>query len=123
MEKKQEIRARDITAPAKRIFIDGQEYPLVFNNNAARLAENIYEDEYGRDLGYAGIMQELARQKYRAVMAVFYGAMVAGGTDIGWKAFDERFKLDSIDGIREIIAQGITQSLPEDEEEDEPKNA
>lgn len=117
------IKGRDIASPVKTITIEDVPHPLVFNNQSARLAEDVYEDQYKRDQNYAEILQDLSRGKYRAVMAVFYGAMVAGGADISWAEFDEKFKLDSIPGIKETIMAGVVQSLPEPDDEDETKNA
>ncbi len=50
--------------------------------------------------------------KYKAIMAVFYGALVAGGTDMSWEEFDEAFKLDSIPGVKEMILRGVMEALP-----------
>ena len=124
MENMQNQRGRDVSAPVTHITIDGRRYALAFNNRSARIAEDIYEQVYGKDVGYAEILAALAKFKYKAVMAMFYGAMVAGGAEIDWETFDEKFKLDSIDGIREIIAKGVIDALPKDNEgsEAEDKN-
>ncbi len=106
-------RGRDISAPVRNITIDGQKFALVFNNRTARLAEDVYEEHFGRDTGYAAILNDLAKGKYRAVLAVFYGAMASGGCDMPFEEFDEKFKLDSVDGIREIIAAGVSRAMPE----------
>lgn len=108
-----EVRARDVSAPVKYITLDGTRYKLAFNNLTARLAEEVYELHYGRDMGYADIIRQLALGKYAAVMAVYYGALVAGGHDMSWEDFDATFKLDSVDGIREIIADAIAKALPD----------
>lgn len=115
MEKMQQ-RGRDVSAPVTHITLNGQRYALAFNNRAARVAEDIYEQIYGKDVGYADILAALAKFKYKAVMAVFYGALVAGGADMSWEDFDSTFKLDSIDGIREIIVKGVVDSLPAGDE-------
>ena len=108
-------KARDITAPYKRVTLDGQTYGLVFNNKAARVAEAVYEDEYGRDTGYYDILQEMAMRKHRAMMAVLYGALVAGGAEMTWEDFDAKFTLASIDGFAEILRAGVIESLPDDD--------
>lgn len=107
-------RARDIGAPIQHITLDGQRYMLTFSNKAARVAEDVYEQIYGLDVGYADILKSLAQFKYKAVMAVFYGALIAGGADMDWQTFDELFKLDSIDGIRELIVKGVVDALPKE---------
>ena len=112
MQKQQ--RARDVSAPIQFITLDGTRYNLAFTNRAARVAEDVYEQVYGRDVGYTEILKALANFKYKAVMAVFYGALIAGGTEMDWETFDNLFKLDSIEGIREIIVQGVVDALPKD---------
>ena len=112
MQKQQ--RARDVSAPIQFITLDGTRYKLAFTNRAARVAEDVYEQVYGRDVGYTEILKALANFKYKAVMAVFYGALIAGGAEMGWETFDTLFKLDSIEGIREIIVQGVVDALPKD---------
>lgn len=107
-------RARDISAPIQFITLDGQRYKLAFTNRAARVTEDVYEQIYGRDVGYADILKALTHFKYKAVMAVFYGALIAGGAEMDWETFDNLFKLDSIEGIREIIVQGVVDALPRD---------
>ena len=112
MEKMQNQRGRDMAAPVNEITLDGKRYALVFSTKAARVAEDVYEQQYGQDVGYADILAALTKFKYKAVMAVFYGALVAGGTDMSWDEFDATFKLDSIPGIREIITKGVVDALP-----------
>ena len=112
MEKMQNQKGRDMAAPVNEITLDGKRYALVFSNKAARVAEDVYEQQYGQDVGYADVLAALTKFKYKAVMAVFYGALVAGGTDMSWDEFDATFKLDSIPGIREIITKGVVDALP-----------
>ena len=50
--------------------------------------------------------------KFILVVAMLYGALIAGGTSMSWDEFDAAFKLDSIDGIRDIILKGVADSLP-----------
>ena len=49
MQKQQ--RARDVSAPIQFITLDGTRYKLAFTNRAARVAEDVYEQVYGRDVG------------------------------------------------------------------------
>ncbi|MEG0902535.1 MAG: hypothetical protein RSG96_10455, partial [Clostridia bacterium] len=98
MTEQTESRGRDVAAPIEHVTIDGKPYRLLFNNYAARVAEDVYEQFYGKDVGYGDILKGIARGKYAAVMALFYAAMVAGGTDMPWEEFDAKFKLDSIEG-------------------------
>ena len=112
MEMMQNQRGRDMSAPITHITLNGTRYQLAFTNMAARVAEDVYEQQYGQDMGYADILAALTKFKYKAVMAMLYGALIAGGTSMSWDEFDAAFKLDSIDGIRDIILKGVTDSLP-----------
>lgn len=107
-----EIRGRDVSAPVKHITIRGVMYPLVFNNQAARIAEDIYEQAYGKDVGYQEILMALSRGKYSATMAMYYASLIAGGAEMTWEEFDRDFRIDSIEGVREILQRGVEQSLP-----------
>ena len=123
MEMTQNQRGRDMSAPITHITLNGTRYKLAFTNMAARVAEDVYEQQYGQDVGYADILAALTKFKYKAVMAMLYGALIAGGTSMSWDEFDAAFKLDSIDGIRDIILKGVVDSLPKaDEAKDEAEN-
>lgn len=123
MEMMQNQRGRDMSAPITHITLNGARYKLAFTNMAARVAEDVYEQQYGQDVGYADILAALTKFKYKAVMAMLYGALIAGGTSMSWDEFDAAFKLDSIDGIRDIILKGVVDSLPKaDEAKDEAEN-
>lgn len=112
MEQMQNQRGRDVAAPIKEIELDGKHYTLTFSNMAARVAEDVYEQQYGQDVGYGDILTQLTKFKYKAIMAVLYGALTAGGTTMSWEDFDANFKLDSIPGIKEIITKGVLDALP-----------
>lgn len=123
MEQMQNQRGRDMSAPITHITLNGTRYKLAFTNMAARVAEDVYEQQYGQDVGYVDILAALTKFKYKAVMAMLYGALIAGGTSMSWDEFDAAFKLDSIDGIRDIILKGVADSLPKaDEAKDEAEN-
>lgn len=123
METMNNQRGRDMSAPITHITLNGTRYKLAFTNMAARVAEDVYERQYGQDVGYTDILAALTKFKYKAVMAMLYGALIAGGTSMSWDEFDAAFKLDSIDGIRDIILKGVVDSLPKaDEAKDEAEN-
>ena len=115
-------RGRDVIAPIEHITIEDITYKLVYNNHAARVAEDVYEEFYSKDVGYAVILQEIAKGKLRAAMALFYGAMIAGGSAMTWPEFDAKFKLDSVEGIREIVMRGVSKSLPKAKPGDKAKD-
>lgn len=115
-----QVKGRDIMAPVDRITVDGKVYKLTFDNQCFRNAEDVYEMVYGRDVGYAQILQEIGRGKYRAIMALFFAAMVSAGSVMEWEEFDQKFKLDSIEGVSDIIARNLEKSLPELEGDETP---
>ena len=116
------IRGRDMGAPIESISFRGERVPLKFNNRAARIAEDVYASEYGRDVGYYDIIAEVAVPKHRAIMAVIYGAMVAAGSAVTWAEFDEHFHLTDVPGVSEAILRGTMASLPTDEADGDGKN-
>ena len=116
-------RGRDVAAPERAILWDGRRYPMVFNNRTARIVEDVYEQQFRRgDVGYYDALSELGAPKHRALMAFAYAAIVAGGGDVSWEAFDEGFDLTVFEGMREQIQAAVLQSLPEGAPEDDAKN-
>lgn len=115
MAESRQVRGRDVDAPVQHVTIDGQSYEMRFDNRAARVAEDVYEQQYGMDKGYYDILAEMARKKHRAIEAVVYGAMVSGGHDMDWAEFDAKFTLGSLDAVREAIQTALIESLPDDD--------
>ncbi len=105
-------RGRELGAPQKTVTINGRTYALVFSNAAIRTAEDVYAEQYRKDVGFGLILKELTAGRYAAVMAILFGTLKAGGYEPGWETFDRDFRLDGIAGIREMIVQGIADSLP-----------
>lgn len=115
------VKGRDLTAPNRTVTLGGETHQLTFNNRAARIAEDVYEDVYRRaDMGYFNILDEAGKGKYRAIQAIYYGALIAGGTPMSFEEFDAHFSLASIDGVQEIIMAELSKSLPP---EDKTPNA
>ncbi len=112
-QSKKPVRGRDLVQPAQTVTLDGVTYKLKWGNKQARITEQVYEEQFGRDVEYMAIMSELQRQKHRAIQACVYGALVAGGADITWDTFDETFTLDAIDQLREVVKQAILDTLPD----------
>lgn len=108
----EETRGRELEAPVKHITLDGQSYALVFSNEAIRTAEDIYETVYHKDYGFERILQDIVKRKYYAVMAFFYGVISAGGSPMTWAEFDAAFRLDSVEGVAEIIEEGLRAAMP-----------
>ncbi len=104
---------RDLEAPVKYITLREDKYPLKFNNKAARIAEDVYQEIYGKpEIGYYAIIDEASHSKHRALQAIYYGALIAGGTNMDWDTFDDLFTLTSIEGVAEVIMQALSESLP-----------
>jgi len=113
-----DVRGRDLDAPEMFISLGGQRYRLRFNNKATRVAEDVYEDVFGKDLGYYLILKEAANFKHRALQALYYGALIGGGNEMTWEEFDRLFSVSAIDGMSDVIQKAIARSLPEAD----PKN-
>ena len=112
-----EIRGADISHPIDHLELDGESFPLAFDMNAMRVAEDVYELQYGRNLNFADIVRHLAAGKIGAVMAVLYGALLsgvkeAGGKPLTWSEYADKFRLTSIPGIQDMLMRNIRAALP-----------
>lgn len=107
------VRGRDVSAPEQHVELGGHKYTLVYSNRAARVAEDVYEQQYGRDMGYYDIIAEMAARKHRAIMAIVYGAVIAGGAELSWEDFDRDFTLAAIDAVRDAVQARVLESLPQ----------
>ncbi len=67
-----EVMGRDISRPVDAMELGGQTYPLAFDMNCFRVAEDVYELQYGRNLNFGTIVQHMAAGKIGAIMAVLY---------------------------------------------------
>lgn len=115
---KENLRGVDISRPMDHIELAGESYPLAFDLASMRVAEDVYELQYGRNLNFADIVRHLAAGKLGAVMAVLYGALLSGSRDnaekepMTWAEFSEKFKLTSIPGVRELLMKNVQAALP-----------
>lgn len=115
---KENLRGVDISRPMDHIELAGESYPLAFDLASMRVAEDVYELQYGRNLNFADIVRYLAAGKLGAVMAVLYGALLSGSRDnaekepMTWAEFSEKFKLTSIPGVRELLMKNVQAALP-----------
>ena len=119
-----DIRGVDITAPLDRIELAGKEYPLRFDLACMRVAEDVYELQYGRSDNCAQIARAVGQGKMGAVMALLYGALLSGiaaekKEPMTWDEFAEKFRLTSIPAVRELIMARLTEALPKVEEDAE----
>ncbi|MBQ8954217.1 MAG: hypothetical protein IJ048_08880 [Clostridia bacterium] len=114
-EKMQEtpITGRDISRPTDSMELDGQTYPLAFDMAAFRVAEDVYELQYGRNLNFADIVTHLATGKIGAIMAVLYGALLSGGLKITWAEYYDKFRLINIPGVKDKLIENVKKALPE----------
>ena len=117
MQKESEIRGVDISRPLDSLEMDGTTYPLAFDMNAMRVAEDVYELQYNRILGFADIIRHLTAGRIGAIMAVLYGALLSGAkasdaTPMTWGEFAEKFKLTSIPSVKEMLLRNVKNALP-----------
>ncbi|MBR6571553.1 MAG: hypothetical protein IKK75_13980 [Clostridia bacterium] len=120
------MKGRDIAAPMESVTFMGQRMPMKFNNRAALVAENVYADHFGRDIGYYAIMTEAAIPKHSALMAMIYGGIVAAGAAVAWEDFEEHFRITDVDGVSEAVHRAVLRSLPDEDPDKDPgdeKNA
>lgn len=113
-----QIHGRDLVAPRRRITLEGQTYDLAFNNRSARIAEDVYIDVYGVDpakASYMNVISEASNGRHRAIQAIYYGALIAGGCDMPWDQFDANFTYAAVEGVKEIIMQALSDALPPDD--------
>ena len=110
---KSEIKARDISRPVDSMELDGQTYALAFDLNCFRVAEDVYELQYGRNLNFGDIVQHLAAGKLGAIMAVLYGALLSGGLHITWADYYAKFKIINIPGVKDKLLENVRKALPE----------
>lgn len=108
-------KGRDLAAPVTEMTVGGQKCPLIFNMEAFRLAEDLYEDVYGKEKNFTEIALELTNGRLRAIMAMYYAAIRAGGTEMSWDAFQRSFRLTDIPGVQEKLTQLLGDALPEPE--------
>lgn len=113
---KTEIKGRDISRPVDSMELDGVTYPLAFDTNAMRVAEDVYDLQYHRNDSFLVIMQHLAAGRIGAIMAVLYGALISGGLEISWKEFNSKFKLTDIPGFKDMLMANVRKALPETDE-------
>ena len=109
----QNVRARDLNAPTAKMVFDGHEYPLRFDMNAFRIAEDIYEEEYGKDKNFAEIALDLTKGRLGAIMAMYYAALRSAGAKITWVQFQAAFKLTDIPGVKERMTELLADALPD----------
>lgn len=115
MDNQKPARGRSLDAPMTSMMFDGQEYPLRFDLNAFRIAEDVYDEEYGKDLNFAQIAAQLGKGRLGAIMAVFYAGMRSAGAEITWANFAAVFQLTDIPGVREKLIEMVADALPDPE--------
>ena len=108
------------------VEIGGTAYQLDFDPQALSFAEQVYEDEYDKDVNAAVIIQEVFSAKMSAVSAIIYGALRSAGNKILWKAFTKTiFTYDHFDTLLDAAMRGIDSMMPRSTapvEEADPKN-
>ena len=122
-----EIRGADISQPTDHLELDGKNYPLAFDLASMRVAEDVYELQYGRNLNFATIVLHLAAGKIGAVMAVLYGALLSGAKannmePMTWAEFADKFRLTSIPAVKALLMEKVKAALPKAEGDDDGAN-
>ena len=107
------VRGRELAAPQTEMEFDGQMCPLKFDMNCFRIAEDVYEEEYGQDANFAEIAVKLTKGRLGAIMAVSYAALVSGGLNITFPNFQAVFKLTDIPGVRDRMTDLLADALPD----------
>ena len=115
MSKMDNVRGRELRAPAQTMEFDGEQRKIVFSMETFRIAEDVYEEQYGKDKNFAEIAMDLTKGKIGAVMAVYYAALVVGGLDITWANFAAIFKLTDIPGVKDALIEMTADALPDPE--------
>ena len=117
-------KGRDFGPQLLRLNWQGDELELKFNNNAMRIAEDVYDEEYKKqDCSWTRILIDLGKGKAGAVMAVYYAALKATRPEITWQEFSDKFQLIDIPEVSEKLAQAVEGSLPAPEAQDAVPNA
>ena len=119
-----EVRAVDISRPTDHLELDGVDYPLGFDLACMRVAEDVYELQYGRNVNFAAIVMHLAAGKLGAIMAILYGALLSGAKahkvePLTWEEFTEKFRLTSIPAVKELLMEKVKEALPKAEGDSE----
>ncbi len=114
-----EVMGRDISRPVETMELDGVTYTLVHDLNSFRVAEDVYELQYGRNVNFGEIATHLAAGRIGAIMAVLYGALVSGGMQMAWKDFNAKFRLTDIPGFKGQMLANVRKALPEVDEKAE----
>lgn len=117
-------KGRDFGPQLLRLNWQGEELEFKFNNNAMRIAEDVYDEEYEKqDCSWTRILIDLSKGKAGAVMAVYYAALKATRPEITWQEFSDKFQLIDIPEVSEKLAQAVEGSLPAPEAQDAVPNA
>lgn len=112
-------RGRDLAGSYVDFEYCGKSYRLVANNHSAMLTEAIYEEKFGRDMGFYDILAELQVPKHRAIMAFIYGMLSDTDPSVTWDDFVKNFKLTDITEFARLLAKLVTENMPKVENDDD----
>lgn len=106
------MRGKDVDAPTSEMTLGGEKMPLRFDMETMRIAEDVYEQYFGRNANFADILQYLAMGKIGGIMAILYGALRSAGAEIAWRDFTAAFRLTDVPGVREQLQQQMLAAMP-----------
>lgn len=108
-----EIRARDLRSAELTITFKGEKRRMVFDNYAYAAAEDIYQEEYGRDEGIYKILADMAHGRTRGIFAIAYGALKSGGLkNLTFRDFMEHFSIAEMEKLNHDMRTGVMNSMP-----------
>ena len=103
-----------ISGKLLRIRWDDKNYDLRYTNAAMRNAEDVYDDIYHAETcDWTRILNDIAKGKLKGVMAVYFGALKTVLPRLTWQEFDDKFRLDMIEEVRNMMLSAVSNAMPE----------
>lgn len=110
----------DMRVNERVLELNEKAYKLDFDMQAFSYAEQVYREQFDRDVNVAVIIRELFDVKMSAVMAFCYGAMRSGGEAVTWQDFSKHiFTYSNFDTVFDVVAGAIEELFASDGEDAE----
>jgi len=107
-----ELRPSEIT-----VTLDGNDINGKFDLMAASVAEDVYEEKYGKYADILGIARQLSRGSTAAALVILYAALVRGGLEMEFDAFASRFDLKQLQAVRGEALRMVMHFLPREDKD------